>query len=95
LCQEDLQQYLLTSALGFANVRAMNLDRYLSTQSLSQQEFADRLGVTQGMVWQWVRGRQRITAERALQIEKATAGLVSKHDLRPDVFGAAPKKATA
>lgn len=52
-----------------------------------QTTLANLLGVTQGAVWQWLNGYQRITAERAIEIERVTQGAVSKHELRPDVFG--------
>lgn len=68
----------------------MNLRDYLADQGISQQEFASRLGVTQGLVWQWLRGRTRISAERAVQIERATNQAVTRCDLRPDVFGTRP-----
>jgi DNA-binding transcriptional regulator YdaS (Cro superfamily) len=79
----------------------MNLPEFLSQPDMSQQKFADILGVTQSAVSQWLqwiaddkRGT-RITAERALEIEKATDGAVTRHELRADVFGEPPKKAQA
>lgn len=38
------------------------------------------------LVWQWVNGKTRITAERAKQIEEATQGAVNRRDVRPDIF---------
>jgi DNA-binding transcriptional regulator YdaS (Cro superfamily) len=75
----------------------MDLSEYLSSKSQSQDEFAKQLGVTQGLVWQWLSARTRITAERALQIETETGGAVTRHELRPDIFGDPPaaKKAKA
>jgi len=70
----------------------MDLAEYLRSKELSQDDFAKQLGVTQGLVWQWLSARTRITAERALEIEAATAGAVSRHELRPDVFGQPPRK---
>ncbi|WP_425517823.1 transcriptional regulator [Stenotrophomonas geniculata] len=43
-------------------------------------------GVSSQAVSQW----KRVPAEYVLTIEEATG--VSRHDLRPDVFGPAPKK---
>lgn len=40
-------------------------------------------------VAEW-RARNRVPAERCLAIERATNGRVTKHELRPDVFGPAP-----
>ena len=64
----------------------MDLKTYLADPARSQTEFARRLGVSQGLVWQWIDGRTRITAERAIQIERATDGVVSRQELRPDLY---------
>lgn len=70
----------------------MTLDEYL--QTTTQEAFAETLQVSQGLVHQWLNwlaGRTKhatkITAERAVQIELATSGKVSKAELRPDIFG--------
>jgi len=63
----------------------MNLIDYL--QTTTQQELADRLGVTQGVISQWVVGRAPVPPERAVAIERATRGEVTRLELRPDVFG--------
>lgn len=67
----------------------MKIADYLKERSLSQQAFAEQVGVTQSRVSQWLAG-ERIPAERAASIERATAGAVTRYDLRPDVFGAPP-----
>jgi transcriptional regulator with XRE-family HTH domain len=77
---------LLTAGNSSAINLPMNLTDYL--QTTTQAEFAKRLGVTQGLVTHWVNGRTRITAERAVQIEQVTDGQVTRHELRPDIFGA-------
>lgn len=64
----------------------MKLDKYLNSAGMSQTELARRLNVTQGMVWQWLNGRRRVSAEQVLSIERATEGQVSRHDLRPDLY---------
>jgi DNA-binding transcriptional regulator YdaS (Cro superfamily) len=63
----------------------MKLSRYLEETDTTQAEFASRLDVTQGRVWQWLNG-DRVPAERVLEIERATEGKVSRHDLRPDLY---------
>lgn len=65
----------------------MKLKKYLRQTATTQAEFARRIGVTQGLVNQWLSGKTRITAERAVQIESATGGHVTRQDLRPDIFG--------
>ena len=57
-----------------------------------QAELARRVGVTPGAVTQWVQGRRPIPPERCRAIEAATGGVVTRYELRPDVFGAAPAK---
>ena len=73
----------------------MRIDQYLKKHAMSQEAFAKSLGVTQGLVWQWVSGRQRVTAERAIAIERATDAAIMRHELRPDIFGPAPSKERA
>jgi DNA-binding transcriptional regulator YdaS (Cro superfamily) len=63
----------------------MTLAEYLDKKE-SQVALAKRLGVSQGLVWQWRTGRTRITAERAVQIETATEGAISRAELRPDLW---------
>lgn len=53
----------------------------------SQAALARLLDVSENMVSKWVRGA-RITAERAVQIERATSGHVSRKEIRPDLFDA-------
>lgn len=64
----------------------MQLHDYLESESISQAVFAKRVGVTQGMVWQWLRGVRRVSAEKVLTIEEATNGKVSRHEIRPDLY---------
>lgn len=59
-------------------------------ESGGQTAFANRMGVSQGLVWQWLEGKTRITAERAIEIEGITGGKVSRHELRADIFGSPP-----
>lgn len=64
----------------------MKLRDYLKQERISQSEFARRLGVSQGMVWQWLNAKRQIAGEKVLPIEKVTAGKVSRHELRPDLY---------
>lgn len=74
-----------------ASISPMRFATYVKNHG--QSEFARRLGVSQGLVWQWVNGRTRITAERAVQIESVTAGEITRHDLRPDLYPPQPEAA--
>jgi DNA-binding transcriptional regulator YdaS (Cro superfamily) len=53
-----------------------------------QVALAKLLGVNPSLISQWVTGRLKVAARHVLTIETATG--VSRHDLRPDVFGPAP-----
>lgn len=59
----------------------------------SQSELARRIHRKQGHVWHWlhkaVDDEKVPPAEVVLLIEAATAGAVSRHELRPDLFGQA------
>lgn len=52
-----------------------------------QAALARALGVTPQAVSQWVKGTRPVPPRHAIAIELATG--VSRHDLRPDIFGAA------
>ncbi len=69
----------------------MDMKTYLETTT--QAEFAERLGVSQGLVSQWLLGRTRITAERCRDIERVTNGAVTRRELRPDLYGTEPEAA--
>ncbi len=55
------------------------------------EEVARLIGVTPPMWSRWETGRRQVPAERTLEIERMTG--VSRHELRPDVFGPAPEAA--
>jgi DNA-binding transcriptional regulator YdaS (Cro superfamily) len=62
----------------------MKLSDYLTRHELSQEAFAKSIGVSQGMVYQWIAGRTPVAVQKAVLIERATGGLVSRKDLHPD-----------
>lgn len=62
------------------------LAAYLEEKEITQTAFAEKLGVSQGAVWQWLNGVTEISPKRARQIEKVTRGAVRAVDLRPDIF---------
>lgn len=64
----------------------MQLAEYLKETKVSQAEFARRLDVSPGLIWQWLNDHRPIAAEQVLPIEKATDGMVSRHELRPDIY---------
>lgn len=50
----------------------------------SQAELARQLGVSSVTVHQWRSGARPVPIERCVAIEQATAGQVTRKDLRPD-----------
>lgn len=56
-----------------------------------QTALARALGVRQGHVWAWLNRTGKVPANHCLRIEEVTKGKVTRYDLRPDVFGPAPK----
>lgn len=62
----------------------MDLKTYLD--STTQTSLAEKLGVSQGLVSQWLSGDTKITPGRAISIEDATNGLVTREELLPEFF---------
>lgn len=60
----------------------MRLDDYLKDKT--NIDLAKKLGVHASMVSQWKNGTRPIPLERVTDIEKATNGMVSRKDLRPN-----------
>lgn len=56
----------------------------------SQAELARRIGKKQAHVWNWLNRDQSVPAEVVLSIERATDGAVTRHELRPDIYGPRP-----
>ena len=52
----------------------------------SQVALAKALQVRPQTLQVWLRKYKRVPAERVIQIEKATGGLVSRYHLRPDIY---------
>jgi len=50
----------------------------------SQRELARLLDVTPQAITKWK--NTRVPAERVLEIEAATGGAISRHELRPDIY---------
>jgi len=78
-----------------AHTWGMDIPTYRKEKGLSQAAFAALLTesgtpATQGLVSQWENGSTAIRAERAIQIDVATDGAVSRHELLPAVFGPKP-----
>lgn len=64
----------------------MNIKTYLEKHDLTQQQFADLVGVSQGQIGHWIHKRQQVSATAAVLIEKNTDGEIKRSELRPDIF---------
>ena len=51
-----------------------------------QSAMARAIGTSQANVWYWINKAKAVPAEFVAKIEAATDGVVTKHDLRPDIF---------
>jgi DNA-binding transcriptional regulator YdaS (Cro superfamily) len=56
----------------------------------TQKKLARAAGVEQQTISKLLNRQRGISAEMALAIEKATAGAIPRHKLRPDLFQAPP-----
>lgn len=61
-------------------VSQMKLNQYLVTESITQSEFAKRVGVCQATVHKWLYGRSVPSGKRIMQIHSLTEGDVSIDD---------------
>lgn len=63
------------------------LRTYRQQKGLSAADFAKSLGIAEVTLRSLENGTRVITAERAAEIEDKTGGEITRHDLRPDLFG--------
>ncbi|WP_416358195.1 YdaS family helix-turn-helix protein [Aureimonas phyllosphaerae] len=61
----------------------------------SQQKLADAAGCSQQQISYLLHQADRISAEMAVSLEKATDGQISRNHFRPDVFGPPPSSEAA
>ena len=64
----------------------MKLAEYLSRPDVSKSGFAERLGIARQYLHRLAAGVQVPSPKLAREIETATAGFVSRNDLRPDIW---------
>jgi DNA-binding transcriptional regulator YdaS (Cro superfamily) len=64
------------------------LRRYRIAKGLSSVELAKLLGIAEPTARSLENGTRTVTAERAVEIEKATGGELNRRELRPDLFEA-------
>ncbi len=62
------------------------LQKYLKKHQLNQTQFAEKIGVNQGLVSMWLHDKVRMKPEWALKVERATDGELTRYELRPDIY---------
>lgn len=63
----------------------MNLKKYTNQERGIAASLGRELGIPSVLISQWANGTRQVPAERCPEIEKATGGIVTCEDLRPDV----------
>lgn len=63
------------------------IERAIEASGGRQSELAKAIGVAPQALNQWVTGVRPVPAKHCIAIEQAAGGKVTRHDLRPDVFG--------
>lgn len=58
----------------------------------SQVKLAKEVGCSQQYISWLLKEADQISAEMAVAFERATGSAVSRHDLRPDIFGPTPSE---
>ncbi|MDY6798533.1 MAG: YdaS family helix-turn-helix protein [Pseudomonadota bacterium] len=58
----------------------------MTRNKVTQRQLADHLNVTQGLIYQWLSGHRKVSAEKALAVSEATDWQVTPHELRPDIY---------
>ncbi|MFA0813990.1 transcriptional regulator [Microbulbifer epialgicus] len=53
----------------------------------TQERLAQLLGITQGMVSAWATGRKRVAPHWCPHIERVTDKVVTRCEIRPDIYG--------
>jgi DNA-binding transcriptional regulator YdaS (Cro superfamily) len=74
----------------------MKLSEYFSTEPRgSKVEMAKYLGITATYISLLIHGKRRPSGAMALSIERATQGLVTRSELRPDLYPVDMEKVAA
>jgi DNA-binding transcriptional regulator YdaS (Cro superfamily) len=64
---------------------AIKLAEYLKSEGETQLSFARRLGVSHGLIYQWLHDMTKISPRSAVRIERLTGGKLTRLELRPDL----------
>lgn len=72
-----------------ALLRAVEIAGGQSALAAKCTPFAPR-EITQQDVWSWINRSKRVSADCAIAVEMAVDGQVTRHELRPHIFGPTP-----
>lgn len=72
-----------------ANQKSYGLQRAVDLAGGKRKQLAEKLGCSPMTVTHWF--NRGLPAERAKEIEEAFNGAITRQELRPDLFGPAPK----
>ena len=64
---------------------AMKLAEYIDMKRGNAADLAKALGVNRTLIYKWARGKRLVPTTRCLMIARATSGLVSCEEMRPDL----------
>jgi DNA-binding transcriptional regulator YdaS (Cro superfamily) len=74
------------------NAFRTHVDRAVTLHG-SQVKLAKEVGCSQQYISWLLNEADQVSAEMAIAFERATCAAISRHDLRPDIFGSAPERA--
>ncbi|WP_377838733.1 YdaS family helix-turn-helix protein [Bosea sp. UC22_33] len=72
---------------------SIDLAAELVRRGVTQSALAKDLNIHKSAVTRWTKWRMPIPVSRVADVERITG--ISRHDLRPDVFGAKPEERAA
>ncbi|MEQ4511794.1 MAG: helix-turn-helix domain-containing protein [Dickeya sp.] len=64
----------------------MDLLSYLKRSQVRQQDFAETVGKSQGLVSRIATGKSKLRDDQVIKWAAATGFIVTPHDLRPDMY---------
>lgn len=73
----------------------MDLATYFRRTQTTVADMARELDLSHEIVRLWAAGERRPKVANVQKIEAVTGKKVTRHDLRPDIFGPAPKRKRA
>jgi DNA-binding transcriptional regulator YdaS (Cro superfamily) len=76
------------------NTQLIALERAVAACG-GQAPLARKIGVKQAHIWNWLNKSLRAPAEYAIAIENATDRMVTRHELRPDIYPSEEQRAAS